>query len=142
MTGDDLESLTLEQLDGVWPPPPSDATRLIKAVHTLRRKPIRALSVEDLRILLGQREGVGVLAPRALDLLEQDPLAEGDYYPGDLLMATLQIPENYWTENSNSLARLRSVVQQLEQREDLDDFFPPNDVIWKRINELRSAHFL
>ncbi|MEV6321404.1 contact-dependent growth inhibition system immunity protein [Nocardia sp. NPDC051787] len=143
MTGEDLESLTLEQIDGVvWPPPPSDATRLMKTVHALRRKMIRALSVEDLRTLLGQREGVGVLVPRTLDLLEQDPLAEGDYYPGDLLVATLQISEDYWTVNSSSAVRLRSVVQRLEQRDDLDDYFPQDDGISARINELRSAHLL
>ncbi|WP_410636547.1 contact-dependent growth inhibition system immunity protein [Amycolatopsis sp. cmx-4-83] len=30
--------------------------------------------------------------PLALDLLERDPLAEGDFHPGDLLVALLKVP--------------------------------------------------
>lgn len=70
MTGGSLEDLTLEEIDGVvWPSPPVGATRLVKTVHALRRKPVRTLSAEDLRTLLRQGESTDVVVPRALDLL-------------------------------------------------------------------------
>ncbi|MEV6140307.1 contact-dependent growth inhibition system immunity protein [Nocardia sp. NPDC051990] len=58
----------------------------------LRRKPIGFFTAEDLRIMLGQHERTSALLPRALDVLERNPLAEGDYYPGDLLVTALKIP--------------------------------------------------
>src|SRR5947209_14425970 len=91
------ESLTLEQIDGqVWGNPPADASRLVQTVHALRHKPVRQLGAEELRVLVSQQVSPDVLVPRALDLLEQNPLAEGDYYPGDLLVATLKLPADLW----------------------------------------------
>ncbi|WP_225731092.1 MULTISPECIES: contact-dependent growth inhibition system immunity protein [unclassified Nocardia] len=139
----DTSNQTLEQVDGlVWPDPPPDATRVMKTVHTLRRKPIRLFTAEDLRVMLGQREGISVLLPRALDVLERDPLAEGDYYPGDLLVAALKIPEGEWAANPNLVTRLRAVIDQLTQRDDLDIYFPSDDEIWSRITELKSSDIL
>ncbi|MDT8909991.1 contact-dependent growth inhibition system immunity protein [Amycolatopsis sp. PS_44_ISF1] len=87
------ESLSLEQIeDSYWGDPPADATRLVATAHALRRRPIGTLDVEDLRLLLGQQEGVEVLTPLALTKLEGNPLAEGDFYPGDLFEAVLKNP--------------------------------------------------
>ncbi|MEU4671824.1 contact-dependent growth inhibition system immunity protein [Amycolatopsis sp. NPDC023774] len=41
------------------------------------------MDAEDLRVLLLQQENIDVLVPVALTRLEQNPLAEGDLYPGD-----------------------------------------------------------
>jgi hypothetical protein len=35
--------------------------------------------------MIGQKIGLPYLVPLAINALEQDPLAQGDYYPGDLL---------------------------------------------------------
>jgi hypothetical protein len=44
-------------------------------------------TVEDLRIMIGQKKiGLVHLLRLAIKTLTIDPLAEGDYYPGDLLM--------------------------------------------------------
>jgi hypothetical protein len=53
------ESLSLEQIeDNAWGDPPADATRPVRTVYQLRRKPIGTMQVEDLRLLLLQQEGV------------------------------------------------------------------------------------
>lgn len=76
---------TLEELEGKKWGPPSYPSHLVQTCHALRSKPIGTFTVEDLRIMIGQKMGLPHLIPVALDMLEQDPLAEGDYFPGDLL---------------------------------------------------------
>jgi hypothetical protein len=60
------------------------------------------------------------LVPRALDLLEADPLAEGDYYPGDLLMSVVgTVP--YAGSSPGLLQRLLGVVDRAVVRLGEDD---------------------
>ncbi|MFI6169968.1 contact-dependent growth inhibition system immunity protein [Nocardia sp. NPDC051052] len=129
----------MEQIEATsWPDPPTDATRLVKTVHALRRKPIRELTPEDLRVLIRQHEGVPALLPRALELLAQDPLTEGDYYPGDLLVAVLGIPSSHWSGNSITAAPITEIIQNIEHMGDLGQRFAPHEVIWKAIHNFRA----
>lgn len=106
---------SLEEIEGdVWGDPPADATRLIATVHELRRRPVDQLGVEDMRVLIAQRVGLDVLVPRALTRLEQDPLAEGDFYPGDLLVAVIRVPPPYWQSHASAAARLRPIVAAVD----------------------------
>jgi hypothetical protein len=80
---------TLEQLEGsIWPSPDYDSY-LVSTVHRLRKKPIAEFTVEDLRIMIGQGVGLPQLMERAVGILERQPLAEGDFYPGDLLSSVV-----------------------------------------------------
>jgi hypothetical protein len=129
---------TLEQLEGDrWGDPPADATHLIATVHELRRKPVGQLAAEDLRILLGQQVGVDALVPRALDLLDGNPLAEGDFYPGDLLAAVLSLPVEYWQQHPGHEKRINQVVSVVASM-DLDAHGAPADVIHAAIDRYRS----
>jgi hypothetical protein len=49
--------------------------------------------------LVAQKVGLEVLVPQTLTRLEQEPLLEGDYYPGDVLVAVLRVPPSYWAAN-------------------------------------------
>ena len=112
---------SLEAIEGSnWGEPPAEATRVMASVYALRRRPVSGLSTEDLRLLIGQRVGVEVLVPRALDRLEADPLAEGDYYPGDLLEAVLRVPAGYWAGHAGERARLAAVLGRVDAA-DVDD---------------------
>jgi hypothetical protein len=109
------DDLSLEQIeDNPWGNPPADATKLIATVHHLRRQPIGSLTTEDLRVLVAQKVGLDVLVPRTLSALEQDPLLEGDYYPGDVLVAVLRVPASYWSANPVQLARLERVIASID----------------------------
>ncbi len=132
----DVREQSLEEVEGdAWGDAPADATKLIATVHELRRKPIVMLEIEDLRVLLGQRVGVPVLVPRALDILEHDPLAEGDYYPGDLLTAVLRrVPEEYWAAHPGESARLRALIATIDVDE-VDDDELRADVVARREGE-------
>lgn len=56
----------------------------------MRRKPLRELSDEELRLGIGQQMSLRLLVPIAIQRLESDPLACGDMYQGALLEHVLQ----------------------------------------------------
>src|SRR5262245_36197374 len=82
---------SLEDLEGeVWGAP-EYGSQLVLKVHRLRRIPLHLLTIENLRLLLGQRISPGLLLPLAMEQLESDPLVEGALYPGDLLGAVVRL---------------------------------------------------
>jgi CDI immunity proteins len=116
-----LNGLSLQEIEGDdWGDPPADATRLIRTAYQLRRTPLDELDAEDLRLLIAQKIGLDVLVPRTLTLLEQDPLLEGDFYPGDVLAAVLKVPPSYWSANPAQLTRIERVIASLDNNTDLD----------------------
>ncbi|MFD9889740.1 contact-dependent growth inhibition system immunity protein [Amycolatopsis sp. NPDC059027] len=133
------ETLTLEEIEGKpWGEPPADASRLVKTVHELRRKPIGQLTAEDLRVLLSQQTSVDALVPYALNLLETNPLVEGDYYPGDLLVAVLQLPAEFWRHHADLAARFGQVVTVASSM-DFNAHYAPADVISAAIDAYRTV---
>nr|WP_198151923.1 contact-dependent growth inhibition system immunity protein [Kibdelosporangium sp. MJ126-NF4] len=97
-----------------WGPAPADATGLMRTVYDLRRKPIGTLEPGDIRVLLGQQEGVRVLVPRALALLEEEPLLDAGYYAGDLLAAVLRVPQSYWHANPDLRATVNRIIERVQ----------------------------
>jgi hypothetical protein len=77
--------LTLENLENEYWGKPNFESHLVKKCHELRKKPIRDFSIENLRLMIGQKIGLNYLMPLALKELEENILAEGDLYEGDLL---------------------------------------------------------
>lgn len=105
---------TIEQLElDEWPESGPDSTFLVRRCAELRRKPVAEFTVEDLRIMLGQQIGVSTLLPLAVQVLLRDPLAEGDYGPGDLLFHVLRLPDSAWSNLGAERERLVSTVAQL-----------------------------
>jgi hypothetical protein len=43
-------------------------------------------------------------------LLADDPLVDGDMYPGDLLVAVLRLPPEYWAAHRDQAAELRRIA--------------------------------
>lgn len=60
--------------------------------------------------MIGQGFSLDVLLPRALTLLETDPLAEGDYYPGDLLVTVLGPRARAWIDENAPALRTQLVA--------------------------------
>ncbi|MEU7631136.1 contact-dependent growth inhibition system immunity protein [Nocardia sp. NPDC049220] len=130
------EDLSLEQLeDDEWPAMPADATGLMRTVHELRRTPIGRLTTEDVRCLLGQNVGVDVLLSRALSQLHWNPLAAGDLFPGDLLVATLRVGHEHWTKDPVAVARIRIVLDKVRDLGDLTEHGAPHEGIWDHITD-------
>ncbi|MFJ7416226.1 contact-dependent growth inhibition system immunity protein [Streptomyces sp. NPDC098077] len=105
---------SLEELERTrWPAPSAGHTRLVATAHALRRRPIGELTVEDMRSLIGQDIGLPYLLPLALEVLRENPMAEGDMYEGDLLSAVLTRNPSVWAELSELGRELRVIVSKL-----------------------------
>ena len=102
----------LEQQD--WGEPTYHSS-LVTTCHRLRRKPLNQFTVGDLQIMIGQQISLPILVPLALERLEDEPLAEGRYYPGDLLGAVLKIDERFWSNHADSFQRIRRVVCRVRE---------------------------
>ncbi|MET7653976.1 MULTISPECIES: contact-dependent growth inhibition system immunity protein [unclassified Streptomyces] len=104
-------SRSLEELErDRWQAPPPDATRLIATAHALRSRPVGTLTVEDLRLLIRQDIGLAVLLPLAVEVLRDNPLAEGHMGEGDLLRAVLTRPSTVWSAYPDSAGQLTHIV--------------------------------
>ena len=54
-----------------------------------------------------------VPVPAPLATLEQDPFAEGDYYPGDLLSAVAnKVGPSFWREDQDLAQRFRRILEE------------------------------
>ena len=90
------DTQTLDELDPPAWGPPTYSSYLVQECHRLRTKPLGEMSTEDLRILLGQKICPDILVPRAFRVLEENPLAAGDFYDGDLFVAVCKQDEDFW----------------------------------------------
>jgi len=107
---------SLEELEhDRWPVSPDGETRLMATVRELRRKPLGDLTVEDLRLLIRQDIGLPHFLPLAVEVLRVDPLAEGDFYEGDLLAAVLTRRAEFWSELPQVQRELRLIVAELAE---------------------------
>jgi hypothetical protein len=100
----------LEKTD--WGPPTFDSS-LVRRCHALRKKAVDEFTVEDLRIMIGQQISLEFLFPLAVNVIEANPLAEGDYYPGDLLASVLRVDKADWERWQDLHQRVVSVVTRL-----------------------------
>ena len=116
MTANTNLDLTLEALEGERWEEPASQSHLVLECHRLRRVPIGQLTIEELRVMIGQQLGLPFLVPLALEKLEADPFAEGDFYAGDLLLAVLRVKPEFWQGHAQCLARLTDVMSALQER--------------------------
>ena len=100
----------LEQSD--WGDPNAGETSLMADCRRLHRVPIRDLTIHDLVTLIGQNIGLPWLVPLALEHLRKQPLAEGFYYPGDLLHAVLTVKSPFWGDHPLWRAEIRDIAQR------------------------------
>ena len=104
---------SLQELEQeAWGEPAFDS-HLVTTVHQLRRKALAEFTVEELRILIGQNVSLPFLIPLALERLAEDPLAEGDFYPGDLLYAVLHVDEAFRAGHPEVVQRVCKIVERV-----------------------------
>lgn len=93
---------TLENLEKDYWDEPTYNSYLVTTCHKLRKKQLKHFEIEDLRIMIGQNIGLTFLIPLAIEVLEKNILAEGDFYEGDLLESVLTTDPNYWKNESTN----------------------------------------
>jgi hypothetical protein len=112
---------TLDQLEAVDWGEPTYPSYVVTTSHRLRKKPLRDFSQEDLRFMLGQQISLSILMPMALDILEAEPWAAGDMYPGALLNMALRVDVKFWREHPHLWYRLSGVSADIDSMVSLLD---------------------
>ena len=106
---------SIEQLeDSFWGEPEFDSYA-VTSCHKLRQIPIGELTVENLRLLVGQKMGLPHIMPLALERLAENPFCGGNMYDGDLLLNVLKIDASFWVEHMDLFRKLFSVMEEVEE---------------------------
>jgi hypothetical protein len=82
-------------LDGKDWGEPAFNSYVVRECYRLRRVPLQELGIENLRVLIGQQSSLEYLIPLAIERLRDDPLAEGDFGRGDLLVSVLRADSKF-----------------------------------------------
>lgn len=91
---------------------PNDApTNMVKRCLELCKVPLDKFTVEDLRLMIGQEFSLQYLIPLAIEQLQTNIFAEGDYYPGDLLNNVLSVDVKFWTANRGLWTIINELIQ-------------------------------
>jgi hypothetical protein len=132
------EKKTLQELEGNDWGEPTYGSHVVTTCHAIRRKRVCDLTVEELRIAIGQEMGLKFLLPVAVRHLLKEPLAGGDFYPGDLLVKVLRVRSAIWRE-SPPLQALKSELRDMEA--EIFAAAHQMDDLWKEFysDELLSA---
>jgi hypothetical protein len=141
---------SLEQLENsYWSDEIEFPSALVINCHLYRKKALDTLTVEELRLLIGQNIGLPYLTPIALNILENNPFAKGDCYPGDLLHNTLRSNVSHWKVNAIQATFLLKIIQKYKDElksfiykeyEDETGLFPNpeiNDYLDKSISNFK-----
>ncbi|MDQ3290810.1 MAG: contact-dependent growth inhibition system immunity protein [Bacteroidota bacterium] len=103
---------TLEQLEESYSEKTNFNSYLVNNISALRKKPLAEFGIEDLRIMINQGIGLNYLIPIAVERLQENLFAEGDYYPGDLLNTVLKVKEDYWKKNRNLWVEVKQLYNK------------------------------
>jgi|KBSSwiStaDraftv2_1062776.scaffolds.fasta_scaffold275608_2 hypothetical protein len=104
-----LDKSLSELESSVWGEPEFDSD-VVGECHRLRTVPLRAFTIENLRLMIAQEVGLEYLVPLAIEHLEANPFVEGDYYPGDLLASVVGTPREFWTTHDDLRLKLCGIV--------------------------------
>lgn len=105
-------SFTLDQLENTDWGEPTYSSYLVRTCHALRKKPLTDFTIEDLRIMIGQNISLEHLMPPAILELSKNILAEGDFYPGDLLKAVLSAEGGFWEKHPGMHMQVATLFRQ------------------------------
>ncbi|MEH0154847.1 contact-dependent growth inhibition system immunity protein [Limibacter armeniacum] len=117
---------SLQTYLGAWAgviPSKDNSSSIEQRAYRLYYLGLESFDYDDIRFMIGQRLGLKLLVPIAIDLLEKEPLLEANYYEGDLLSAVLKLPENFWNYQPMLKDRVSTLLESnmilIEQSLDL-----------------------
>lgn len=103
-------SLTLEELVGVSAGNLEDApTPMVEAIIRSWKKPLNQLTNEEIGRLVVQHDGYPFVLDLVWPKLEDDPLFEGGYYPGDVLSNLIRADLRIWINRPEYRAQLKAL---------------------------------
>ncbi|MBU0823012.1 MAG: hypothetical protein KKA44_08620 [Alphaproteobacteria bacterium] len=118
-------SKTLEELTGLDAGNPDEAaTPLIEWAIRSWKKPLCDLSDDEIGRLIAQKDGFPYILDIVWPKLENDPLFDGGYYPGDVLSNLIRCDPQVWNDRPDYLARLTLLYRRALGRDsDENDAF-------------------
>jgi hypothetical protein len=78
-------SKSLEQIEKDYREPSTYDSYVVTTCHNMRKKPLKELTIEEIRLVVGLGISLEILMPIAIEKLKENILAEGDLFEGDLL---------------------------------------------------------
>jgi hypothetical protein len=115
-------SKTLEELTGLNAGDPRDAeTPLVEWVMRSWKKPLCDLSDDEIGRLIVQKDGFPYILDLVWPKLENDPLFDGGYYPGDVLSNLIRCDPQVWNDRPDYLARLNLLYQRALRRDSYEN---------------------
>jgi len=103
---------SLEELEGELRIDPIVLSAVVQISRNAWKKPLSALSGEEIRLLIGQGAGLKYVIPLAVEVIKDTPLAETTYFEGDLLLQLLRLSGDDWAENASELAEFKAIVRE------------------------------
>lgn len=108
---------SLQAIEGEdWGEPSEAPTDMIASCLRLRRVPVGELSLDNLRLMIGQRISLHILIPLALETLLVDPWIEVSLCPGDLLAVVLKVGNDFWTSRPDLLEDGRKMLAAAQHK--------------------------
>jgi hypothetical protein len=106
------ETKSIDQLQFTSQRDQASPAGIASRCHQYMEVPIKDLSKEQVRLLLSHDVGTIFLLDKTIRILEEDILADGDFYPGDLLSALLNVNKVYWKNSPELAGRLYSLLSK------------------------------
>jgi len=100
------DSKSIEQLENDYWNDTEFPTALVESCYRYRKIPLKDMTSQQIRTLVGQNIGLKFLLPKAFQILTKNILIETQFYPGDLLQVVLSV--NEWSDD-----RLKDSVKKL-----------------------------
>lgn len=108
--------MSIEELEQDYWSEPTFDSYVVKTCHNAGKKPIKHLSYEEIRLLIGQKIGLSFILPTAIEILKIDPLIDVTYYEGDLLTAILRLNIDDWKYNQDELKTFAAILQENQSK--------------------------
>lgn len=119
MIGSTNLSLTLEQLTGTDAGSVDEApTNMVRDLIGAWKTPLDQLTGREIRLLISQQDGYPYVLDLVWPMLEDDPLLEAEFYPGDILSSLMRADDTAWRDRPNYKRRLKALYERALRRPD------------------------
>ena len=103
-----------------------EESSITKRFNKLIELPLENYTIDDVRFMIIQETGLPYLLTLAIEILQNNLFAEGNYYEGDLLSSVLKIKPENWNQNKDHWLEIEKLIQpRIEQ---LREFRPRLDI--------------
>lgn len=112
----DIREKSLNEIYGWEPMKPELDTYVLRTAARAMRLPLKDLSAEEIRLLIGQKVGLRYLLPLAIEILRKNPLKQASLFPGDLLEVCRRLEPADWNENPAELRAFQNILKAAEPK--------------------------